>query len=165
MLIDANLRDYFWPFTVLTAVHIKQRVPHSALPPNTTPFELWFHKKPDLSHIRPFGTSCTARILGTHPTKFQPHGETGRFLGHAKDAKGYLIWIPNATNNSSTLKCRRDVTFHDFPTPSPSPIVPAEFRPLWDNVAINDCLHLQKDDENQNIHISLYVHAWCDAHP
>jgi hypothetical protein len=43
MLIDADLHDYFWPFTILTATHIKQRVLNASLPPNTTPFGLWFH--------------------------------------------------------------------------------------------------------------------------
>ena len=67
MLIDANLRDFFWPFAVLTAAHIKQRIPHSSLPPNTTPFSLWFHRRPNLSHLRPFGTRCTTRIVTASP--------------------------------------------------------------------------------------------------
>jgi len=40
MLINANLCDFFWPFAVLTATYIKQHVPYSSLPPNTTPFQL-----------------------------------------------------------------------------------------------------------------------------
>jgi len=42
MLINAYLCDFFWPFAVLTATHIKQRVPYASLLPHTTPFELWF---------------------------------------------------------------------------------------------------------------------------
>jgi hypothetical protein len=60
MLIDTNLQDFFWPFTVLASTHIKQRVPHSALPPDATPFSLWFKRRPDLSHLRPFRIRCTA---------------------------------------------------------------------------------------------------------
>jgi hypothetical protein len=146
MLIDADLRDYFWPFAVLAATHIKQRVPHASLPPNTTPFELWFKHKPDLSHLRPFGTKCTVRVLTNRATKFEPRGETGCFLGYASDAKGYLIWVSNPTNNGGTLKTRRDVIFHDLPIPIPSPNVPPDYRPLWENVEFPD--HLQSNQDN-----------------
>jgi hypothetical protein len=40
LLIDANLSAWFWPFAMQTAVHIKNCVMHSSLPPNKTPFEL-----------------------------------------------------------------------------------------------------------------------------
>jgi hypothetical protein len=141
MLIDANLRDFFWPFAVQAAVHIKQRLPHSSLPSNITPFELWCSHRPNLSHLRPFGINCTARIITDHPSsKFQPRGEAGRFLGYAKDAKGYLIWVPSATGSSGTVKVHRDVVFHDFPTPSPSPNVHPSYSPLWDDVPFPDRL-------------------------
>jgi hypothetical protein len=130
MLIDANLRNFFWPFAMLTAAHIKQRVPHSSLPNGVTPFTLWFKHHPDLSHLRPFGARCTARIISNHLHKFDPRGETGRFLGYAKDAKGYLIWVPNTDNNSGSVKVQRDVIFHNFAQPSPSPDIPRHYLPL-----------------------------------
>lgn len=153
MLIDANLRDYFWPFAVLAATHIKQRVPHASLPPTTTPFQLWFHHRPDLSYLRPFGTTCTSRILSETHSKFQPRGESGRFLGYAKDAKGYLVWVPNPNGNGGSVKVRRDVTFHDFPQTSPSPLVTNEYLPLWSSVDFPDGLHTNKTP--------MCIHAEC----
>jgi hypothetical protein len=141
MLLDANLRDFFWPFAVSAATHIKQRVPHSALPSGLTPFHLWFNRRPDISHLRPFGVTCTARVLATHLSKFEPRGETGRFLGYATDAKGYLIWVPNPTGSGGSVKVRRDVIFHDFPHPSPPPIVPPHYQPLWHDVPFPNRLH------------------------
>jgi hypothetical protein len=130
MLIDVNLHNYFWPFTVLTTTHIKQCVPHASLPPNMTPLQLWFNHKPNLSHLCPFSTKCTAHVLTNHATKFEPHGETERFLSYAKDAKGYLIWVTNPDNNGGTLKTQRDVIFHELPVPVPSPSVPPAYHPL-----------------------------------
>jgi hypothetical protein len=104
MLIDANLHNYFWPFAVLTATHIKQQLPHLSLPSNVTPFKLWFKRQADLSHLRPFSAKCTSHIISTHPSKFQPCGEPCHFLGYAKDAKGYLVWVTNPNNNGGTLK-------------------------------------------------------------
>ena len=146
MLIDTNLRDYFWPFAVLTTAHIKQRVPHSSIPPNITPFQLWFNHKPDLSHLRPFGSKCTARIISNHNTKFEPHGESGCFLGYAKDAKGYLIWVTNTDNNGGTLKVRRDVVFHDLTPHLPSPNVPLNYRPLWEDIPFQNRLHTSENE-------------------
>jgi hypothetical protein len=134
MLLDANLRDYFWPFAVLTASHIKQRVPHSSLPTGVTPFQLWFGHRPNLSHLRPFGTPCTTRIISSHLSKFDPRGESGRLLGYASDSKGYLIWVSNPDGSGGSVKIRRDVTFHNLTTPTPSPTLSPEYSPLWEDI-------------------------------
>jgi hypothetical protein len=63
LLIDADLSSWFWPFAIQTAVHLKNRMPHSSLPPHKTPFKLWHGYQPNLSYIRPFGSPCTAHII------------------------------------------------------------------------------------------------------
>ena len=130
LLLDASLTEWFWPFAILTAVHLKNRVPHSNLPPGKTPFEFWHRYKPNLSHLRPFGAPCTSRILSNTLSKFDPRGESGRFVGYARDAKGYHIWVPNLGGHGGTLKTRRDVVFHDFPSSTP----PDNTLPLWDEI-------------------------------
>jgi hypothetical protein len=132
MLLDADLSNWFWPFAIQTAVHIKNRVPHSILPPHTTPFQLWYNRKPDLSYLRLFGSHCTSRILPTPPSKFQARGEPARFLGYARDAKGYSIWVPGPNGRGGSLKIRRDVLFHGFP----SPLKREDQSPLWDDVPL-----------------------------
>lgn len=73
MLIDGNLPDWFWPFATLSAVHIKNRLPHASLDPTVTPFELWLKMKANLSHLRPFGALVTARKIGSDKLpKFEP---------------------------------------------------------------------------------------------
>jgi hypothetical protein len=143
MLIDADLGSYFWPFATQAAVHIKNRVPHAALPSDLTPlspFECWHHYKPNLSHLRLFGSPCTSRILSTSLPKFAAHGESGRFLGYSKEAKGYLIWIPGPHGQAGSVKTRRDVTFHDFPKPPTPCDVHNQYSPLWDDVPFPDHL-------------------------
>jgi hypothetical protein len=121
MLIDANLKDFFWPFATQAAIHIKNHIPHSSLPPDKTPFEIWHQYKPNLSHLHLSGVTCTSHILSNNLTKFTPRGETGRFLGYAKDTKGFLVWIPGPNNRGGTMKARRDITFHDLPNRSDPP--------------------------------------------
>lgn len=140
MLIDADLSDYFWPFATQAAVHIKNRVPHSNLPPDKTPFEFWHHYKPSLAHIRLFGSFCTSRILSNSLTKFEPRGESGRFLGYAKDARGYLVWIPGPNGKGGTVKSRRDVTFHG-PSHSENMLPYRDnHAPMWDDVEYSEIL-------------------------
>jgi hypothetical protein len=129
LLIDSDLSAWFWPFAIQTAIHLKNRVPHSSLPPHVTPFELWHNYKPNLSHLCPFGAHCTSRILPTPSPKFAPRGESGRFLGYATHAKGYLIWVPG-TNGGGSVKTRRDVSFHDFPT-----VGDTNRAPLWETTS------------------------------
>ncbi|KAJ7770852.1 hypothetical protein DFH07DRAFT_680884, partial [Mycena maculata] len=54
------------------------------------PFECWFQRKPDLSHLRLFGALVTSRKTNSDVlNKVVPRGEEGRFVGYAKDSKGY----------------------------------------------------------------------------
>jgi hypothetical protein len=134
MLLDAGLSSWFWPFAIETAVHLKNCVPHSLLPPHKTPFELWYNYKPNLSHLRLFGSHCTARVLSTSLTKFESRSESARFLGYAKNAKGYIIWTPGPNGRGRTVKVRRDVTFHGQPS---KPLLQDEDRsPLWDDIPL-----------------------------
>jgi hypothetical protein len=128
MLVDAGLPHFFWPLAAQAAVHIKNRVPHSSLPPDTTPFELWFNKKPDLSHLRPFGALVVCRKTNSDDlNKVTERGEDGVFMGYARDAKGYLVWFPSA----KAIRTRRDIVFHGFPTPKDAPPLS---QILWDEI-------------------------------
>jgi hypothetical protein len=116
MLLDADLSDWFWPLAIQAAVHIKNRVPHKALPRHTSPYELWNNTKPSLEHLHPFGAHCVSCVIPVKSlTKFQPRGEYGRFMGYAKDSTGYLFWNPS----SRTLRVRRDLNFFSSPPPLP----------------------------------------------
>jgi len=151
-----DLHNFFWPFTILTASHIKQCVPHSALPTGTTPFKLWFHCHPNLSHLQPFRIKCTACIITDHHSKFQPCGKAGRFLGYANDAKGYLVWVQNPDANGGTLKIQRDIIFHNSPDVTPSPPIPNIYHPLWKDIDFPG--HLNPCNEPENPY--MCVHTW-----
>jgi hypothetical protein len=131
LLLDAGLPLFFWPLAAQAAVHIGNRVPHSALPKNTTPFKRWFGIKPDISHFRPFGSLVTARKSNsTEQNKAYMRGEEGRFLGYTRDSTGYLIYFPE----SRTIRVRRDVDFHGLPIPSPAPpLTPIE---IWKDIPL-----------------------------
>ncbi len=59
--------------------------------------------------------------------KLVSRGEEGRFVGYARDSKGYLIWFPE----SKAVRSRRDVDFHGFPDFLASPPLS---EVLWDDL-------------------------------
>jgi hypothetical protein len=61
MLQDAQLPEKYWAEAASTAAYIRNLLP-TRRNPDSTPFERWHGKKPDVSHIRPFGCTAYAKI-------------------------------------------------------------------------------------------------------
>lgn len=57
MIKYKNLPKALWAEAVNTAVYVLNRTPQSKNP-EQTPFEVWHGRKPDLSHIKVFGSTC-----------------------------------------------------------------------------------------------------------
>ena len=76
MLVDSNLKDFFWPLAIQAATHIINRLPTSVLPPDKTSFHLWMSKALDLSHLHIFGSRVVARkTYADKLNKITPRGE------------------------------------------------------------------------------------------
>jgi hypothetical protein len=89
MLLDAGLPLYFWPLATQAAVHIGNRLPHASLPGQVSPFQHWFKRKPDISHLWPFGSLVTVqKPNSTDQNKGLMHGEEGCFIDYARDSAG-----------------------------------------------------------------------------
>ena len=61
----------------------------------TTPYEKWYRKKPNISHIHPFGIIVYVHIAKGHRTKFQPKATKAIFVGYQKNCNNYRIYDPN----------------------------------------------------------------------
>ena len=88
-LLDSKLPIYYWPFAVKYALHVKNRLPHSAIQ-YKIPFEIWFKRQVNFKLFRPFGCAVVAYDPET-TNKFQPTGIPGRFLGYSIERKGFLV--------------------------------------------------------------------------
>ena len=73
----------------------------------TTPYEVHFNKKPDISRLRPSG--CKVYVYDHSPKrkKLSPHAYEGIFVGYADTQKAYLIYIPK----KRTVICTVHVCF------------------------------------------------------
>ncbi|OMO58967.1 Integrase, catalytic core [Corchorus capsularis] len=84
------------------------RLPTKALK-NKTPYEAWFGQKPNVTHLRIFGSVCYARIPKAKRGKLDEKAEVGVFVGYNTRSKGYKIFNP-ATSN---VYVNRDVNFDE----------------------------------------------------
>ena len=91
LIADSGLPASFWGDAVLTVQYIRNRVPTSTLPDNKTPFEVFFGKKPDLSHLRVWGCQCFVAIPSELRTKGGPRQFEGIFVGYEEGRIGWRV--------------------------------------------------------------------------
>lgn len=112
MLLASNLSKRFWNEAILTANYIKNRSPTSAHGDqfnNKTPAEIWFKSKPDLSHIRVFGSICYNHVPKDKRSKLEPKATKCIMLGYGLSPSTYRLWdIEN-----DKLIIGRNVTFNE----------------------------------------------------
>ena len=87
-----NLPLSFWGYALETAAFTLNRAPSKSV--ETTPYELWFGKKPKLSFLKVWG--CDAYVKKLQPDKLKPKSEKCVFIGYPKETKQdihCLEWI------------------------------------------------------------------------
>ena len=109
LIHTAQLDKNFWAEALSTAVHIRNRVTSRSLPHNTTPYQRWMGKIPDLSYLRVFGCKCWFVIPKARVKKLDARSKEGLMMGYSNQSKGYKIWDIEA----SKLIISRDVTFDE----------------------------------------------------
>ena len=91
MLSHRGVPKCFWAEALSTAVHIRNRVTSSALPPNITPHHIWKNSVPDLSNLRVFGCKCWYTVPKPEIKKLDPRGKVAIFVGYAETSKAYKL--------------------------------------------------------------------------
>uniref|UniRef100_A0A1Y1JXU0 Integrase catalytic domain-containing protein n=1 Tax=Photinus pyralis TaxID=7054 RepID=A0A1Y1JXU0_PHOPY len=91
LMFDSSLRKEFWGEAVRTATYLINRLETKALNQNTTPAEIWYKEKQNLSKIKLFG--CNAYNLvpkEVRSSKLHPRSEKMLMIGYADN--GYRLW-------------------------------------------------------------------------
>ena len=70
-----------------SCIHVKTAPSKSV---ETTPYELWFGKKPKLSFLKVWG--CDAYVKKLHPDKLKPKSEKCVFIEYPKEIVGYTFY-------------------------------------------------------------------------
>ena len=74
-----------------TAAHTLNRAPSKSV--ETTPYEIWNGKKPNLSHLKVWG--CEAYVKHLQPSKLDPRSDKCYFVGYPKETIGYSFYHPS----------------------------------------------------------------------
>ena len=114
MLHGAGLGPEYWSFAIIHAVYLMNRLPHSAI--RSTPFEKLFNKKPNLRHLRIFGSRVFAYKPNKRKAKLDFNNAPARFL-HFGGTDSNLVVRDEATG---AIKIVRHATLDEchFTTPS-----------------------------------------------
>ena len=88
MMSLTDLPLSFWGYALGTAAFTLNRAPSKSV--ETTPYELWFGKKPKLSFLKVWG--CDAYVKKLQPDKLEPKLEKCVFIGYPKETVGYTFY-------------------------------------------------------------------------
>lgn len=109
--MDKISQRKLWIEAVATTAYLRNRVPNRGRT-DATPYEQWFGEKPDLSHLRIFGSIAYTRIPDHLRRKLDPKAKAQRFVGYDwKTTKIYRVY------GSRDQKVHRvgDTIVHDQP--------------------------------------------------
>jgi len=105
MLQEAEVNEPLWAEAVKTAVYIRNRCPSKSLN-DTTPFEIWYKKKPCVKHLRSFG-SVAICLEKKRKSKFNPKAKEYLMVGYSETSKAYRLFDPETRK----IVLSRDVHF------------------------------------------------------
>ncbi len=111
MLHSKSLDKRLWAEALDAVVYIRNRVPSHSLPSDQTPHGIWIGSKPDLSHLRIFGSKCWYIVPRTKLQKLDSRARPAIMIGYAKQSKGYKLW----DTELQKAVISRDVQFDEQP--------------------------------------------------
>ncbi|PLW42387.1 hypothetical protein PCASD_06411 [Puccinia coronata f. sp. avenae] len=114
LLKDSELGLSFWAEAVNCAVYLENLSPCKSIN-FSSPFEMWFGRKPNLAYLHPFG--CQAiYLLNRSAGKFRSRGEAGVFLGYGEGHRSFRV-LDEETGN---VHITHHVKFNDHVFPASS---------------------------------------------
>lgn len=108
MLLARALPQRLWAEAVNTAVYTLNRTIGSRVH-TKTPFELWYNKKPDLSHMRVFGSDAYALVPDVSRKKWDAKSTRLTLVGYEKDSQNYRLFH----SSTGRITISRNVLFDE----------------------------------------------------
>lgn len=107
-LKEKSLPSMFWAEAVCHSVYILNRLPTRAIS-GVTPYEAWSERKPNIGHVRVFGSLVHMKLPLVQVTKLSDRSKDVINLGKETGTKAYRLYDPvNGTDHVS-----RDVVFEE----------------------------------------------------
>ena len=90
----------------MTATYLRNLSPTAALQ-SSTPFKAWKGIRPDLSHLRIFGSECWVHVPKALRKKLDDHARIGVFVGYGATRTTYRVAV------NGRVAVYRDVRFNE----------------------------------------------------
>ncbi|GKV50107.1 hypothetical protein SLEP1_g56822 [Rubroshorea leprosula] len=94
MLKSKNMPKEFWAEAVACAVYLSNLSPSKSVQ-GMTPQEAWSSKKPNVSHLRVFGSIAFIHVPDEKRSKLDGKSEKFVFIGYDSSSKGYKFYNPS----------------------------------------------------------------------
>lgn len=108
MLRAKNLPKYLWAEAVSTAVYLLNRS-GSSNGDDKTPYERWIGKKPNLQHVRIFGSEAFVHVPKQFTKKFDDRSKKVLLVGYEGESSNYRVYDPV----SKKITISHDVIFNE----------------------------------------------------
>jgi len=96
MLLASGLPKHLWPEAVRTAVFILNRSPNKKCP-DTTPYQEWFDVKPEINHLRIFGSEAFLQIPKQKGRKkWDAKAKKVFLVGYEPTSKNFRLYDPSS---------------------------------------------------------------------
>lgn len=107
LLAESGLPNMYWGEAVMTANYLQNRLVSKTI--SSTPFELWENKKPNINHLRIFGSKAYVLSPDVKRRKLDTKAQILTFMGYDEHSKGYRL----ADLRTKKITISRDVKFID----------------------------------------------------
>jgi hypothetical protein len=108
MIHDQGLPLFLWAEASTVAIYLQNRSPHTVLG-KRTPEETFSSTRPDVSHLRIWGSVCYCHVPLEKTTKLDPTTVKGILVGYSEVSKAYRIYVPTRRK----VIVYRDVQFEE----------------------------------------------------
>lgn len=115
MLLDADLPKRYWGESVVAAAFLQNRLPSRSV--DTTPYEKWYGRKPELGYLRVYGCQAYVHIPDVKRGKFDGKARKLRFIGYSGEHKGYRF----VDTSTDKVTISRDARFLELGDGSSQP--------------------------------------------
>jgi len=109
MLVEQDLPLKLWAEAVYTSAYLQNRLPSKAIEDDVTPMEKWCGHKPNVSHLRIFGSICYVHIPDQKRRKLDAKAKCGILIGYSNQTKGYRVFLLE----DEKVEVSRDVVFQE----------------------------------------------------
>lgn len=89
LMLQHRMPDSVWSEAMPTAAYLRNLTPQAEK--RLTPYELFYGKKPDVSHLRVYGCKVAVHVRHDARTKLDPVSEECAMVGYAHSSKAYRL--------------------------------------------------------------------------